>query len=155
MGSTPSPSTLSEIHDHHVQLCRLLTAPGYLTKETSGSLSIPQTRCSQDEGPFSNSHEGSVFWPDHIFQVQHPLTESPGNQQCLHTDEVPSGLPPGGSAILPPQGRKEGAGIRFGALPLQEGGLADPPQSPLDPGLSLLLTSHLHSPPIPILNIQL
>lgn len=57
VSSPLSADTLSGINDHHVQLCRLLTAEEYLANDTNwgknvDSISIPQTHSRPgDEGP--------------------------------------------------------------------------------------------------------
>lgn len=73
-----------------------------------------------------------------------------------HTDPGPLWTPTRRLCCLPSteqEGRGWDQGFRL--ISLQQDRLVGPPQSLLDPGLSLLLSSHLHSPPIPILSIQL
>lgn len=61
-------------------------------------------------------------------------------------------MPPTREALPPSSAGQEGRGWDQGfRLFVQQCGSKDPPQSPLDAGPSPLLTSHLHSPPLPIL----
>lgn len=108
-----------------------------------------------DEGPLSNSHEGFEFCPGHMFKAQHPPTGDPVNQQSLHIDAGPL-IFPTREAMPASICREVGKGLRprLWALLSAAGGSKDPFQSPLDPGLSHFLISHLHSAPLPILSVQ-
>ena len=163
MGDIHSPETPSRIHDHHVPLCRLVTAQGCPAKVSNGkrkisSVSISQT-CSvyleMRDLPLSNSHEGFEFCPGHMFKAQHPPTGDPVNQQSLHTDAGPL-IFPTREAMAASICREVGKGLRprLWSLLSAAGESKDPFQSPLDPGLSHFLISHLHSLPLPILSVQ-
>ena len=131
---------------------------GFLTGQgKTSSISIPQTRSIHLEmrGLYlihikvlnsakatclkCNIHPQGTLWTSRAFTQM----------------QVPSFLPPG-RLCHPPSAGKEGRGWDQGCglFSLKHGGSKDPLQSPLDPEFSHFLISHLRSPPLPILGIQ-
>ena len=114
VSSPLSADQLSGINDHHVQLCRLLTAQEYLAKEANwarkvNSVSILQTHSRPgDEGPLLLKALSS----DQVMSSSTTAT----HRGCYGLAETPhrcrSPLPShqGGSAALCLQGRREGTG---------------------------------------------
>lgn len=114
MGDTHSPETWSRIHDHHAQLCRLLTAQGCPAKasneENQLNLHFPNTQClSGDEGPLSNSHEGFEFCPGHMFSTTSTHRGPCEPAEPSHRCRSPHFSHQGGYASLHLQGGWEGA----------------------------------------------
>lgn len=120
MGGTPSQGTLSGLHDHHVQLCRFLTAQGCPAKEASG-------RGKPAHSPFPKhtvfTLEMRDIFPVHVKVLARPQVSStayPHRGPCgpaAPPHRCRSSLPShqGGSAALPLQGRREGAGTKVAA----------------------------------------
>lgn len=111
----------------------------------TSSHSIPQHGSDETTGNFSYV----TLARPHV-SAAYPPTEDLPNQQRPHRCRTPTFLPPG--RALPPSICRAGGervGPRLQALFWAAEGVKDPPQSPLDPGLSPLLTSHLPLLPSP------
>lgn len=136
--------------------CTRVSSQGVKWEEENSSISIPQT-CSVylEMRDLYLIHMKALNSAQVTCLAQHPPTGDPVNQQSLHTDAGPL-IFPTREAMPAPIFREVGKGLRprLWALLSAAGGSKDPFQSPLDPGLSHFLISHLHSAPLPILSVQ-
>lgn len=99
MGGTPNPGILSGVHDHHVLLCRLITAQGY-----------PAKKVSDMTGSFSLFHMQALARP-HVSSIT-SIHRGPCEPAKTPQMQVPSCLPLGRLCRPLLQGRREGAGTK-------------------------------------------